>query len=826
MKLEVLLTAVALALVSGAVRAELETKDFNAGWEFALEPATGLVDRVKSAIRHGCQPAFENELGVYGALQALDTWRPVEVPHDWAIAGPFRPDGDAQSGKLPWQGVGYYRNATLVLTTNEVQAIRKDGVRYMLAFDGVMARSRVFLNGVPVGGNDYGYLGYRVDLSPCLRPGANTVIVRADTLSHRSRWYPGAGMIRPVRLERYSGNYVVPDTMRISWLKLSDDDYRVTASFRTAREGAKNVTFDQKGVRRWDVDDPQFQTFVWEGQSFRYGIREARFDKDRGFFLNGRRLPLKGVCLHSDLGILGMAFNRSAARRQLRIMREMGVNAIRTAHNCPAPELLDLCDEMGFVVWDECFDKWDRTSGRPDDVALEPYVEDALRRFVRRDRLHPSVVIWSIGNEIESCEPASGTLTHDGTTPERVARFAAAVREEDPTRPVGIASCEWYDVVSSRGDYDALDVVGYNYLARYSFYRQRKPWQTVMLSESASCVSSYGCYALPGVATNKQDFGAARQALEIDSMDRNATEWGDLPDREFERMERDAYVGGEFVRTGIDYLGEPVPVSRKSAREFGDLSVEQSARSSYFGVCDLLALPKDRFYLYRSHWARERFTLHLAPDRWTFPGMDGKQIPVYVYSNAEEVELVVNGKSFGRVKRDLSVRSAPEDFWNIRDVANEDYYAILRRYRFVFEGVTYEPGAVTAVAYGKDGAKLGEATVRTAGAPAKVVLEPESGHLSADGITYVFVKVTATDAAGTQIPDARDDISFAVEGPGEIVAVGNSDERSHKSFKEVSHHPLCHGRAGLFLRRKPGKTGAVTLRAEAKGLASATVRFD
>ena len=797
---------------------------FNTGWEFTKPPAEGLKDTVQDAIRLGYQPVNECGLPTWDSLMALDTWKGVTVPHDWAIEGPFMPESkDGGTGKLPWKGVGYYRNE-LTLETNEVHAIRKEGVRYYLAFDGVMARSRVFVNGIPVGGNDYGYMSFRVDLSPALSPGRNTLLVKVDTLAHNSRWYPGAGIIRPVRIERYSGNYVIPDTMRITYAKAEGKDYRVTASFETAREGAKKETFVVKDARLWDVDDPYLHTYSWEGQDFRYGIRESRVDREKGYFLNGRRLQLKGVCLHADMGILGMAFNKSVMRRQLATMKEMGVNALRTSHNCPAPELLDLCDEMGIVVWDECFDKWDRTAGRPDDEPLEPYVEKYLRAFVRRDRLHPSVIMWSMGNEIDSTELACGTKAHDGTTPERVSRFAKAMREEDGTRPVTLASCEWFDVVAERGDYAALDLVGWNYSGRYGFYRAKRPDETVILSESASCVSSYGYYALPYLPTNRMDYSYIYRPKEVDSMDHNAAPWGDPPDKEFERMERDLFCAGEFVWTGIDYLGEPYPVVRWHP-EFDSFKESELARSAYFGVCDLLCLPKDRFYNYRAHWAPEKPTLHIAPEHWTFPGAEGKRFRVYVYSNADAVELVVNGKSYGKVRKDLSAKSAPDTFWNIHDFQKEDYYGLLRRYRFVFDDVVYAPGEVKAVAYGKDGVKVGEETIRTAGPAARIVLVPESAELSADGETYVFVKVTGVDAKGTQVFSAENDVRFALTGPGEILAVGNSDERAAKSFKDVSHHPLHHGRAGLFVRRLPGEAGKIVLRAESDGLAPAEVAW-
>lgn len=297
-------------------------------------------------------------------------------------------------------------------------------------------------------------------------------------------------------------------------------------------------------------------------------------------------------------------------------------------------------------------------------------------------------------------------------------------------------------------------------------------------------------------------------------MDRNAAPWGDPPEKEFERMARDLYCAGEFVWTGIDYLGEPYPIV-KWHPEFDSFATNELARSAYFGACDLLALPKDRYYLYRANWAPEKPTLHIVPDRWFFPGLEGRAIPIYVYANAETVELFVNGKSVGKTRRDLAVKSASDTFWNIHDFEKENYYGLLRRYRFVFDAVTYQPGEIKAVAYDQDGRRINEEVLCTPGKEQRLRLEPEAEKLSPDGETFVFVKVLAVDEKGTQHPDAMDDVSFSLEGPGEILAVGNSDARGLKSFKDVSHHPLAFGRAGLFLRRLPGKTGTIVLRAKA-----------
>lgn len=834
-----------------ALFAARSTTSFNDGWSFAKDPS--------------------NAVAVQDAEKLPFT--PVTVPHDWAIAGPFEPMTVGDTGKLPWKGTGWYRK-TLTCTTNELEACRA-GASIVLAFDGVMARSRVFVNGRGVAANDYGYIGFEADLTPYLVPGENTILVKADTLAHGSRWYPGAGIYRRVRSIRrdavrlgYESVFVKPRLVKdkgavvdvaftvenagpkavrdiVCTIEVVAPDGTVVASNATTRA----LMVPAYGSRKQNLSAVVAEPVLWkavdpaplytarvtvksaaaeDAEEVRFGIRTMKFDTNRGFFLNGERTQLNGVCLHADLGILGMAFNKSAMRRQLKVMRSMGVNALRTSHNAPAPELLDLCDEMGIVVWDECFDKWDDKAGRGPETPMESYIEDYLCRFVRRDRNHPCVAIWSIGNEIDSWEPHTSPLARtrtqsvDGTTPERCARFRSAMLEEDNTRPVGIASCEWYELTASRGDYDALDVVGYNYSGRYSFYRKLKPNKPVICSESSSCVSSYGYYA-DELPTNRIDFSAAPVSGEVDSMDYNAAPWGDPPEKEFERMARDKYCGGEFVWMGIDYLGEPYPVC-KWHPEFETFKTNELARSAYFGVCDLLVFPKDRYYIYRSHWLPEEPTLHIAPAHWTFPGREGKKRPVFVYSNADEVELFLNGKSLGRVKKDTTFKSAPDTFWNIHDFEKENYYGLFKRYRFIFEDVVYEPGELKAVAY-RRGAKYLEESLHTAGKPAAVVLEPEADTLSPDGETYVFAKVTVADGKGVPVPSAKDRISFKLEGPGEILSVGNADPRGYDPFKDTASHPLFFGRAGLVVRRLPGREGPITLTASAAGMQPASFTF-
>ena len=758
---------------------------------------------------------------------------PVEIPHDWAIAGPFDPAGQACSGKLPWKGAGRYRK-TVVLAA-------KPKGRVFLDFDGVMARATAFVNGQACGRGEYGYLGFRADATPYLMAGTNTIEVACDTKDLFSRWYPGGGMYRKVTWVGTDNLYIADDSIRADTDRIVDGtahaavsatlesrtgrdvDAAVTvqildAAGQTVATAARKVSVPAWGaadfaaelavpqVKRWEMTrNPYLYTLALTvaGEGFsdkltrRIGFRTFAFDAEKGFILNGERVQLNGVDLHADLGPLGMAFDKDAARRQLEIMRDMGANALRTSHNPPAPEVLDLCDEMGIFVWDEGFDKWNNTCGRGDEP-LEPFVERNLRRLVRRDRLHPSVFAWSIGNEIAVGEATPAGQEHWaghpslGTSAERCGRFRLAIRKEDATRPVAIGSC--FPEAAYRGDYAPLDLTGWNYRGMYADVKKACPDQPLLYSESASALSEFGFYS-DRLPANKTDY--ATDVFCVDSRDRNAASWSDIPDREFLRMERDTYCAGEFVWTGIDYLGEPAPYAPTG---FSD---KDSSRSSYFGICDLLAFPKDRYWLYRAHWNPAADTLHAVPAHWNFK--PGFRTPVYVYTNAREAELFLNGKSLGRRTKDPKAGSMA------------DYYSILPRYRLVWEDVAWEPGELKVVAYKADGSKAGERTVRTAGEPVRVVLTPEKRYGE-----LCVVKVTLADKDGNFVPGDNRRIRFAATNC-EIRAVGNSNPRGYDSFKDTASHPLHFGRAGVYLRVKPGETAQ--LRAEADGLAPAEASF-
>jgi beta-galactosidase len=751
------------------------------------------------------------------------SWKKIRLPHDWAIAGPFNPKEDGFAGKLPWRGVGWYRkNFTLDKADS--------GKRVYFDFDGVMAFPMVYINGKLAGQWDYGYMSFRVDATPFVKFGKENVIaVRADTRNHGTRWYPGAGIYRKVTMSicepvhiAHWGTYITTpkitdnsatinvqttvENHRKSKAKpnievtLIDPDGKSVAALTAAGtipangSGDINQTFVIPNPQRWDINTPKIysvETIVREGNKIvdsdttTFGIREFQFTVDDGFHLNGRRVQIKGVCLHHDQGALGAAFNTRAMERQLEIMKDMGANALRTSHNPPAPEVLELCDRMGFVVWNEVFDKWDKTADRDGNKpALEQYGEKQIKNFVMRDRNHPSVFIWSIGNEI----PVRTKKEQEGLTTERVKFMSDYFRKYDPTRPVSLA-CNIPSVASSH-ILDALDFAGWNYQRNYTTYRKRYPQKSAVYSESASAISTRGFYELP-LAEKKTQYSSIFQ---ISSYDRNAAPWADMPDVEFNRMEQDSYVAGEFVWTGFDYLGEPTPFSKQ-------------ARSSYFGIVDTAGIPKDRYYIYRSYWAPEKTTVHILP-HWNWPDRLNQNVPVYVYTNGDSAELFLNGKSLGK-------RSKAEK------IEDPIYYNIIDKYRLCFNDVNYEPGELKAVAY-KDGVEIGQAIIRTAGEPAKIRLTPDRTRIATTGDDLSYILIEAVDANDTLCPLADNLIRFKIEGPGEIAGADNGNPLSIEPFKD-DKHKLFFGKAVLIVRTEEGQFGEIRVTAESDGLKTAQI---
>lgn len=783
MKMHWIALVTAVAMGAAAFAGEETWSD---GWEFSHDPTCG--------------------------------WRAVAVPHDWAIEGPFDPAASGITGKLPFRGKGFYRRRFTLPKQIE-------GKRVFIDFDGVMAWPVVRVNGKAAGRWSYGYLGFRVDATPFVKAGeGNLIEVDVDTTRNASRWYPGAGIYRKVTCVVKNGAHfarngvfvttpsVTPErgSCRVTWETEGPVPPGTPVTVSILKEGRRLVEasagFEQGALllevpqpRLWGVDSPELYVAEvrlsgFDAESVRFGFRKGTFTADDGFRLNGVRLQLKGVNLHSDLGLLGMAFDKSAMRRQLTIMKDMGVNAIRTSHNPPAPEMLDLSDEMGFVVWDECFDKWGRFSqyvDAQDDLVV--YVSRLLRELVRRDRNHASVFVWSMSNEIQ-CKGHEWD-GEAGLSREYCSYFREIMRSEDPTRPVGNGNFRFTantPEALAKGIYDDLDISGWNYFACYTNIRQRLPNQPLVYSESGSSHSSLGFYpeTLP---TNKKDFAwSARLGSGYDLL-----ACGDIPDVEFRRMERDRYVAGEFIWTGFDYLGEPVPF-------------DHLARSSYFAPVDLTGIEKDRFWLYRSHWRPTEPTLHVVP-HWTFPGQEGIRRPVFAYTNDDEGELFVNGKSLGRRRKgEDQIRGHLGSYW--RDCNN---------YRLMWFDVPYEPGELKVVTY-RGGGVSAEKVVRTCGKQVRLVAVAEPA-LTGDSHELRWIRVCVQDDRGTRDPNATNEVRFELEGPGRIVATGNPDPRELVPFSKTDSRRLFAGWAVAVVRRNGD--GRLALNVYGDGLENARIEL-
>ena len=625
-------------------------------------------------------------------------WRLLNLPHDWAIEGPFDQALPGETGKLPWQGVGWYRK-TFALPASDA------GRQITLEIDGAMSHSAVWLNGRFVGGWPYGYTSFQLDLTPYAKPGENnTLAIRLDNPPQSSRWYPGGGIYRHVRLvktspirvaqwgvfvttpivsataatvdvnvevENLTGSATRP-SVSVALHAILADGTTDPLPVATAKSQANEIkpglprqtsfSLTVSSPRLWSPASPQRyvaittisrEADVLDRVETPFGIRSLSVDPERGLILNGSPVRIHGVCQHHDLGALGAAVNTSALERQLRILRDMGANSIRTSHNPPTPELLDLCDRMGLLVQVEAFDCWALRKTRNDYSLDFPWWHEAdLRAMVRRDRNHPSVVMWSIGNEIVE---QRDTVGHRLAT-----RLAGLVREEDRTRPVtGGFNGVWSGYI---GFQTSLDVFGYNYKPEeYPAFRARHPSIPLIGSETASTISSRGEYFFP-VSNDKLQ---GRSDFQMSSYDLYAPGWAMPPDREFAAQDKHPSVLGEYVWTGFDYLGEPTPYNSDSTnilnysdpaeraraeRELAELGkIQVPSRSSYFGIIDLAGFPKDRYYLYQARWRPDLPMAHLLP-HWTWPDRVGQITPVHLYTSGDEAELFLNGQSLGRKK--------------------------------------------------------------------------------------------------------------------------------------------------------------------------------
>ncbi len=749
-------------------------------------------------------------------------WRSLDVPHDFSIEGPIGKDPATMDGpfdKASPAGVhGGALNAGIAWYRKTFTLPESDKNKHItLQFDGVYMDSDVWINGEHLGNHPYGYTSFAYDLTPHLKfaPENNVVTVRVNVKQPCSRWYSGAGIFRhvwltatePVHVAQW-GTYVT--TSKVSDINaeirmrtivvndstaavamvlhttLLDPDGKAVAELKTpilrVTAAGKNEEFDETLIvpqpKRWSIEQPVLYTAISQvtvdgkvvaNYSTPFGIRTIQFTTDKGFFLNGKHVQLQGVCDHHDLGCLGSAVNRRAIERQLEILKSFGVNAIRTSHNPPAPELLELCDKMGFVVMDEAFDEW-KHSKTPQGYGrfFDQWSERDIVSMLHRDRNHPCIIMWSIGNEIEEQGASNG-----GAMARRLSDFC---HREDPTRFVTSACSNPGGAVHS-GFADALDVFGINYsIGWYNKEPQRKR----VGSETSSALSSRGEYNLVEDKNGKLEIKKTlnNQCTSYDLMNPG---WGHTATTSLAALKDHPWMAGEFVWTGFDYIGEPTPFGWPS-------------RSSYFGIVDLCGFPKDRYYLYQSQWTTKPM-VHVLP-HWNWAGYEGKEIPVWCFSNGDSVELFLNGQSLGE----------------------KNFKETKTRFHLEWQ-VPYTPGILKAVAK-KDGKIVATDEVRTAGAPAKLLLSPDHNKIAADGEDLSFITVKIVDKDGNICPNADQKITFSLTGPAKIVGVDNGDATNHESFKGKEHKAF-HGLA-LVVIQAGHQAGDVHVTATADGLASDT----
>lgn len=819
--------------------------NFNDSWRFA---------------RFGLQPdgsrVAEPVPAPVGADFDDSSWRKLDVPHDWGIEGPFRIELNGNTGKLPWSGIGWYRKAFDVPASAA-------GRQVYLDFDGAMAYAQIWLNGQYVGTWPYGYSSFRMDLTPFIKPGEkNVVAVRLDTEKWDSRWYPGAGIYRNVYLTYKNpihvghwGTFITTPTadadsaavnLQLTVENHSDAKAEITAKtelFLLDKSGKpgesvgafspQNITVDAKGEATiklsatvnnpalWSMETPQLYvalTRLYQGETLldsyktEFGIRTISWNR-QGFYLNGKRIQIKGVCQHHDLGALGAAVNYRALQRQLEILQSMGVNSIRTSHNPPAPELLELCDKMGLIVMDEAFDCWARGKRNKDYNKLyAQWHEKDMTAMVKRDWNHPCVVMWSIGNEV--MEQGNREIHK---------HLVSIIKNLDTSRAV---TCGYNspDVGRKSDACLELDVIGVNYRFAY-----QKPWDSNpkykdfphVGSETASCLSTRGEYffadQFPEGTKNIH-----RQGWFSDSYDIDRPGWGCTPDRQFEWLDKDfPYFWGEYVWTGFDYLGEPTPFNSdhtnllnfrddpvkwaQAEKEIKELEKTASpARSSYFGILDLAGFRKDRFYIYQAQWLPDKPMAHILP-HWNWSDRVGKKVPIHVYTSGDTAELFINGVSQGVKTR----------------VKNKDY-------RLVWEDAIYQPGTVKVVVT-KDGKPWAEDSVSTTDSPAKLDLLPDRNVLNAqDKNDLSFITLRVTDKNGLTVPQADNFIQFSIEGEGEIVAVDNGSPISFEPF-QASTRKAFNGLALVIVKAKPaqpGKPVSFKVKAQSEGLTAAEVQIE
>jgi beta-galactosidase len=771
------------------------------------------------------------------------SWEKVNLPHDWAIKGPFQkgpnPEVGGGMGRLPVNGVAWYRKKLDIPAADSGKSI-------FLDIDGAMSYAIVWLNGQLVGGWPYGYNSFRLDLTPFVKfGGENQLAIRIDNPNYSARWYPGAGLYRnvwltktnPVHIGQWgtciSTKNISKESATISLAVNLDNNSKTAATVEVLTsvfglDGKGNKTgkavaaFSRlkseiaagksaktesavtiKNPKLWGPPPAQqpnlyaaVTTIVQNGKIIdtyetRFGIRSVEFNPDKGIFVNGEHIPMHGVNQHHDLGALGSAFNTRAAERQLEILREMGCNAIRLAHNPPAPELLELTDRMGFLVIDEIFDSWERKKTPHDFHLIFPdWSEADTRAFIRRDRNCPSVIIWSFGNEVG--EQYTGK---DGAAVAK--RLYDFMKEEDPTRPT---ICAMNYAKPDMPLPQVPDVIGLNYQGegiriapefegtdrirtspQYDAFHAKFPDKVILSAETASAFSSRGVYLFPVSKENsapvRDGRGGDSKICQVSSYELHAVDFGSSADKVFGSLDQHPFVAGEFVWNGFDYIGEPTPY--------------YEARSSYSGIIDLAGFRKDRFYLYQSRWRPELPMVHILP-HWNWPERVGEVTPVHVFTSGDEAELFLNGKSLGKKKKGA------------------------HEFRLRWDEVKYEPGELKVIAY-KNGQKWAEETIKTTGEALQLQASADRSEIVADGKDLAFITVKITDKNGLTVPRSNNRIEFSIDGPGEIVATDNGDSYDLESFASHQRNAFS-GLALVIVRAKSGEKGTITVTAKSTDL--------
>jgi len=765
-------------------------------------------------------------------------WETVGVPHDWAIYGPFDRNHDLQevavtqnleqqasvktgrTGGLPYVGVGWYRTTFQAPSDKQVT----------LVFDGAMSEAHVYINGQEACFWPFGYNSFHLDVTPYINKDGkpNTLAVRLENRPQSSRWYPGAGLYRNVRLVTTEPVHVPVWGTQLTTPHVAED--YASVCLRTTVAGAADkpvriatdilspdgeVVATKDDTRKINHGQPFEQNFLvnapclWSPETpylykavskvyvdgkqtdeytTRFGIRTIEIVPDKGFYLNGSHRKFQGVCNHHDLGPLGAAVNVAALRRQLTMLKDMGCDAIRTSHNMPAPELVELCDEMGFMMMIEPFDEWDIAKCENGyHRYFDEWAEKDMVNMLRHYRNNPCVVMWSIGNEVPTqCSPEGY----------KVASFLQDIcHREGPTRPV-TCGMDQVSCVLSNGFAAMIDVPGFNYRAhRYVEAYGQLPQNIVLGSETASTVSSRGVYKFP-VELKKQVVYDDHQSSGYDT---EACSWSNVPDEDFALADDYNWTIGQFVWTGFDYLGEPSPYDTDA----------WPSHSSLFGIIDLASIPKDRYYLYRSLWNKRANTLHVLP-HWTWPGREGENTPVFVYTNYPEVELFVNGKSYGK-QRKLTAQQS-------KALQGKDAMWLQRRYRLMWLDVPYEPGEIKVVAYDKNGNPVEEKVVRTAGRPHHLELIADRTHLTADGKDLAYITVRVVDKDGNLCPADSRMVNFSVKGAGKYRAAANGDAASLDLF-HLPKMPAFSGQLTAIVQSSE-QAGEIVFEAKAKGVKS------